>query len=68
MNLQDALSDLIQQAHAADMLNVSRQRILALIKSGKLDVYEIDGKRFVSKRQVEARLKIKNKLIDIVNS
>lgn len=66
-NFHDELSDLIRQSHAAELLGVKRQRITVLIKSGKLAVYDIDGLKFVSKRQVESRLRIKNRLVDIVN-
>lgn len=47
------LGDLITQAEAARIRNVSREAIYRLVARGKLQVVEIGGQKFVSRSEVE---------------
>ncbi len=47
------LKDLITQAEAARLRNVSREAIYGLVARGKLTVVEIGGQRFVRRSEVE---------------
>ena len=49
----DQLSDLITQAEAARLRNVSREAIYGLVARGKLQVVEIGGQKFVRRSEVE---------------
>lgn len=49
----DNLNDLISQAQAARIRNVSREAIYQLVTRGKLKVTEIGGQKFLSRREVE---------------
>lgn len=48
-------NDLIRQADAAELLNVSRQYIFKLVKSSKLRTYTVA--KLVSKKEVEKFIK-----------
>jgi len=50
---KDNIDDLITQAEAARIRNVSREAIYGLVARKKLQVVEIGGQKFVSKREVE---------------
>ena len=47
------LEDLITQAEAARLRNVSREAIYGLVARGKLNVVEIGGQKFVRRSEVE---------------
>ena len=47
------LSDLITQAEAARIRNVSREAIYGLVARGKLEVIEIGGQKFLRRGAVE---------------
>ncbi len=47
------LADLITQAEAARLRNVSREAIYGLVARGKLNVVEIGGQKFVRRSEVE---------------
>ncbi len=47
------LEDLITQAEAARLRNVSREAIYGLVTRGKLQVVEIGGQKFVRRSAVE---------------
>jgi len=47
------LSDLITQAEAARIRNVSREAIYGLVARGKLEVVEIGGQKFLKRGEVE---------------
>ncbi|MBA3804113.1 MAG: helix-turn-helix domain-containing protein [Acidobacteria bacterium] len=49
----DQLEDLITQAEAARLRNVSREAIYGLVARGKLGVVEIGGQKFVRRSEVE---------------
>lgn len=46
--------DLITKAQAAKLRGVSRTAIYDLVKRGKLQVFEIAGREFLSKKEVES--------------
>jgi hypothetical protein len=46
--------DMISQATAAKIRGVSHEAIRYLVKAGRFKVYMIDGKPFLSRREVEA--------------
>jgi excisionase family DNA binding protein len=48
------LTDLITQAEAARLRNVSREAIYGLVSRGKLSVIEIGGHKFVRRSEVES--------------
>jgi len=48
------LEDLITQAEAARMRNVSREAIYGLVARRKLNVVEIGGQKFVRRSEVES--------------
>ena len=48
------LNDLISQAEAARIRNVSRASINELVKKGKFKTVEIGGQRFLLRSQVES--------------
>ena len=48
------LEDLITQAEAARLRNVSREAIYGLVARGKLGVVEIGGQKFVRRSEVES--------------
>lgn len=47
------LSDLITQAEAARIRNVSREAIYGLVARGKLEVIAIGGQKFLRRNEVE---------------
>ena len=47
------LEDLITQAEAARLRNVSREAIYGLVARGKLSVVEIGGQKFVRRSEIE---------------
>lgn len=47
------LKNIVSQANAARMLNVSRSAIAGLINRGRLKTVEIDGVAFVYRKDVE---------------
>ncbi len=47
------LTDLITQAEAARIRNVSREAIYGLVARGKLEVIEIGGQKFLRRGEVE---------------
>lgn len=49
----NVLDDLVTQAEAARMRNVSREAIYGLVARGKLEVVEIGGQKFVRRSDVE---------------
>jgi excisionase family DNA binding protein len=52
--MQTNLDDLISQAEAARIRNVSREAIYGLVARGKLHVTEIGGQKFVRRSEVES--------------
>ena len=53
-NLSQDLADLITQAEAARLRNCTRQAIAKLITQGRLQVFEVAGRKLVSRKQVQA--------------
>ncbi len=52
--MQTNLDDLISQAEAARIRNVSREAIYGLVSRGKLHVTEIGGQKFLRRSEVES--------------
>jgi predicted DNA-binding protein YlxM (UPF0122 family) len=48
------LDDLVSQSEAARLRGISRQAISDLVSRGRLTVYEISDKKFLSKKEVLA--------------
>jgi hypothetical protein len=46
----------VTQAHAAEVLGVSRARVSVLVNTGRLDLVDVDGVRQVTRASVAARL------------
>lgn len=53
MTLTNDLSDLITQADAARLRDVSREAIADLIVRGRLSTVEVGGQRFVKRSEIE---------------
>jgi excisionase family DNA binding protein len=51
--MSNDLTDLITQAEAARIRNVSREAIYGLVARGKLEVIEIGGQKFLRRGEVE---------------
>jgi excisionase family DNA binding protein len=51
----------LSQAEAGRRLGVSRQRVLALIKAGKLKANIIGGRRLISVRELERLASLRRK-------
>lgn len=54
--LAGAADDVVTQAFAAAVLEVSRPRVVALVNEGKLDAVDADGVRAVTRASLAARL------------